>query len=1089
MTAEFRKLCLLFCLAVVVALAAPAIAAPVRVQESEIVIPTYLMGPQDPNPPFALMNPRHVYPYTMLDDLTNKREPKTYRAIVLENEFLRATILPGLGSRLYSLYDKVDRREVFYCNHVVKYALIGLRGAWISGGIEFNFPNGHTTDTVSPVSSWYGRNADGSATVFLGDVDQVSGMYWQVALTLRPGAAALEERVTLLNPTPLSKLYWFWDNAAVSAPDDLHYVYPMREVNPDEPGVDWSYPFWQGTDYSQYKNIHPPTEIFAAGVHRNFYGAYFTQSDYGIVHFADYREMTGKKIWTWGISGRGLIWTDLLTDRDGPYSEIQAGRFATQLNREFMMPQDVESWTEYWYPVRKLGEGFVEATRQVALNLRVEAGPRRAGTMEISVSPVEGVQDARIVVSLKGETPRTIGPVTLAPLAAQSFSIPVADAQEAKQSAEVKVLDGAGKTILQWSAAEPIDGNPDFVSQVGAPAPRQVPADRLTSSGLLLRAFEKEKEGDAQGAKQLFSEVLKRDPESIPALRQMAMEHYRAGDFAAAGAEIGRAVALDDSDAESQYLAGLVDRAQGRLFAAKDSFWIAVRHGRMQPQSLMQLGEIEIAQGDAGSAEKLLRAAIEEDRGDARTQSDLAVALRHEGKLEEASRTIASACAGMPLYPLALAEQWRVASANAQEEPAAAQQVEQQWSRAAGDREQSYLEAATWYEELHDWPAADFILHAALRKMSPQMVSAMLYYHLAFNARQEEQEQAARAYAVKARAARYEEIFINRLDDVAVLEDALRVDPSDAHAQYLLGNFYFQYGRYADANRLWQQARDSGFDYSVLYRNLALFTWKIEMNNAQAADLYRQAIRLAPHDFHLYRDLDEIQTAMGATEARSAMFASAPNDVLEHDPVRVRYILLLLQKGDPDQALGLMQGHDFRPWEGGQNMHDLFAYACIEAGRKRLAEGKHAAAESSIKRSFTYPENLGVGKPDDADDAAGLYWLGTARKQIGDGAGADSTWKKALEQRGGGKIAAYYQSLALEQLGEKAQAGARLTQLAEAPHQPGSKDEDSAESYYAAGMAEQHRGQSQQAAADLQKALSLDPSFWQAQLELAKLRP
>jgi len=117
----------------------------VRVTESRIQIPTYLLGSEDPNPPFQLVNEHEVYPYTMLDDLTDNREPRTYKAIVLENEYLRATILPELGGRLYSLYDKTANREVFYRNRSVKYGLVALRGAWISGGIEFNFPNGHST--------------------------------------------------------------------------------------------------------------------------------------------------------------------------------------------------------------------------------------------------------------------------------------------------------------------------------------------------------------------------------------------------------------------------------------------------------------------------------------------------------------------------------------------------------------------------------------------------------------------------------------------------------------------------------------------------------------------------------------------------------------------------------------------------------------------------------------------------------------------------------------------------------------------------------------------------------------------------------
>jgi Domain of unknown function (DUF5107) len=139
--------------------------ADVRGWEGTVELPTYVLGAPDPNPAFPLITRHNIHPYTMLDDLTDRREVRTHGALFLENEYPRATILPELGGRLYSLYDKVARCEVFYRNHVVKYGLVGLRGAWISGGVEFNFPNGHTTLTVSPVAARLIQSSDGSATV------------------------------------------------------------------------------------------------------------------------------------------------------------------------------------------------------------------------------------------------------------------------------------------------------------------------------------------------------------------------------------------------------------------------------------------------------------------------------------------------------------------------------------------------------------------------------------------------------------------------------------------------------------------------------------------------------------------------------------------------------------------------------------------------------------------------------------------------------------------------------------------------------------------------------------------------------------
>ena len=69
----------------------------VHAWEGSITIPTYKLGPADPNPPFPLVRPAPVYPYTMLDNLTNDRVMQKYHAIYLENEYLKITVLPELG--------------------------------------------------------------------------------------------------------------------------------------------------------------------------------------------------------------------------------------------------------------------------------------------------------------------------------------------------------------------------------------------------------------------------------------------------------------------------------------------------------------------------------------------------------------------------------------------------------------------------------------------------------------------------------------------------------------------------------------------------------------------------------------------------------------------------------------------------------------------------------------------------------------------------------------------------------------------------------------------------------------------------------
>jgi len=605
--------------------------------EGSIDLPTYALGEEDPNPPFPLINRHNIYPYTMLDDLTDKREMKTYRAIFLENEYLKATILPDVGGRLYSLYDKVSKREVFYRNNVVKYGLVALRGAWISGGIEFNFPNGHTVATVSPVSSRLLAVGPDRASAVVGGMDWVTGMYWQVVLTLHPGESRLEQKVTLFNPTPQEQLYWYWANAAVLATDDMQFIYPMREANPHSNSEIWSYPVWNGVDYSWYKNIRQPTSLFGLGVHRNFFGAYYHKADYGVVHWADYHDVPGKKIWSWGVAGDGLIWTDLLTDHDGPYNEIQAGRFETQLSQEFMPPHHVESWTEYWYPVRGLGGGFVEATDELALNVRFidrGTGPNHIGAgvspvsssgarVELALNPIVDIKGAKISVAVAGKKLREFGPVDLHASMLAKYDAPLdlvgpgldpakadprvgpTEPEAAKQSLSVDIIDSASHPLLHWSAADPVGGNPNLELPIGPQKIESKPLDKMTVEEIYLRGIEQEKHGNSEAAAKSYELALQRDPQHIPALLKLAWRDYDAADFDSALAKIALAEKRDNTNPDVQYAAGVIYRAKGDLTKAQDAFWLSLRfHGAERP-TLTELGEIAVQKENYHSPERL----------------------------------------------------------------------------------------------------------------------------------------------------------------------------------------------------------------------------------------------------------------------------------------------------------------------------------------------------------------------------------------------------------------------------------------------------------------------------------------------------
>jgi tetratricopeptide (TPR) repeat protein len=1063
---------------------APAFAENVRVWQGALEIPTYLLGEEDPNPPMPLADKVRIYPYTLLDDLTDRLEAKSYQAVYIENEFLKAIVLPELGGHLYSLYDKVNKREVFYRNNVVKYGLVSLRGAWVSGGMEFNFPNGHTVVTVSPVAFTTMQNPDGSATVVVGDVDLVTEMHWEVALTLRPGQARLDQHVTLFNDTGVTHPYWYWANTAVPATPDMRYIYPMREANPHSHEEIWSFPMHDGVDYSWYKNIRHPTSLFGRQVHRNFFGAYYVHSDYGVVHVADYHEVLGKKTWTWGVADDGLIWTGLLTDHDGAYNEIQAGRFETQLTSEFMPPRHADSFTEYWYPLQGLGGGLVEATPRLALNVNfVKATALSPHHVELFLFPTEAIPGAHVRMTLGAQTLKDQGPLALEPMKTVNFGVPVADLEAAKSNVEVTVTDAKGEVILHWSAADPIDGNPDFVPAAGVHTAPQLSAEAMSAEQLFLSGVEAEKEGREQSAVSAFLAALKRDPGYVPALVKMAWRELQAGNFLSAEGFLIPALARDDRNPESLYAAGVVSRAEHRWSKAQDMFWADIRFGGDRASAYAQLGEIAVALKNYNQAIPLLYQSLSYNPGDAMATADLAVALRLAGKLTAAEKTIEQALRSMPLLPYARAETWMLEGARGK----AGQKLDHaplDWAKPYPATSETYLQVAGWYRALDDLASSDAVLRDALAHLPAPAISPLVYYYLAANAREEGSDERADAFAREGETVPYPKVFPNRLADAEVIDDQLNEHPLDAHALFFLGNFLFAHGRYDEGARSWEQAFGQGFEYSVVMRNLGLYAWRVKNDLPDAAEFYEHAVKLAPEDYRLYTDLDEIYFRLGSAGRREKLFADAPASVRDRDTVQVRRSLLLTQEGNYDLAVALLTDHRFKPWEGGVRVREMYVLANFQKGMRAMDDNKPALAEAAFRKALEYPHNLGSGKPDRPHDEEVWFWLGESLKAQNKTDEASGAWTQAAEQgKETSPLASLYRGLAERRLGQGEASEKSLGALMQV--KPGEK-RDAAE-FYAAGLMSLYEHHSPQASANFAAALDADPEFWQARLMLDRV--
>ncbi|MCZ7636176.1 MAG: DUF5107 domain-containing protein [Verrucomicrobia bacterium] len=383
--------------------------AAVQVREETLRLPTYVAGDPEPNPMFYFGRASQgaegrVYPYPLYDTLTDRREDRDYRLIVLENEFVRLGVLPEIGGRLFEGIDKGNGYHFLYRQHVIKPALIGLIGAWISGGIEWNIPHHHRATTFLPVQHRLERHADGSQTVWVGELELRHRTRWAVGYTLHPGKSYFEAKLRLLNRTPFVHTLLCFANVAVHVDENYQVIFPPRTQfvthHHKREFTTWpvattrygGYDFRPGVDVSWFKNHIAANSMFAWNYEDDFLAGYDHGRQAGLLSIADHHIVPGKKLWTWGNGPRGRMWDRILTDDDGPYIELMVGAYSdNQPDYSWLQPGEVKAFSIFWYPFQGI-RGVKHANLDAAVNLEVTNRTARLGFCTTSVQPAAQVR-------------------------------------------------------------------------------------------------------------------------------------------------------------------------------------------------------------------------------------------------------------------------------------------------------------------------------------------------------------------------------------------------------------------------------------------------------------------------------------------------------------------------------------------------------------------------------------------------------------------------------------------------------------------------------------------------------------------------
>lgn len=910
-----------------------------RVWDSTLTLPTYEEGLPNPNPSFDFFAPRRInYPYTIRDNLTEVRAPRAWRALYLENEYLRCVVLPDLGGHLYGCTDKINGAQLFYANPSIKFTQIGYRGAWAALGVEFNFPVSHNWMSTSPVDFATTTGPEGSASVWIGNIDRVYGTHWRVRLTLRPGRAVLEQHTTLYNRGDFRHRFYWWTNAAVEVWDDSRIIYPMEfTASHGFRDIDTWPVDSRGTDNSVVGNhLFGPVSRFSHGSREPYMAVYHPRTGAGVVHYSSPRDLPAKKVWSWGGNANGLRWRKALSDDNSAYVEIQRGLFRNQETYGFLEPQQEVRFSEYWIPIRDLG-WVSRANPTAVVSVSRTATDAGSVTLDVAFNVTRVLPDAAVVLLADG---RVISEDRVGLDPGETFTKRYRDLP-AGRSYTVELHDAGGEALLSHTEGR-YDYTPATEIRVGPVPQYRYPAPAERSEGdFLMLGDAQERDGRRLEALQMYGNGLARFPRSVPLLKASGRLKVVLKQYSSAADDLEAVLDRVSNDYEAAYYLGQALAAVGDTNRARLAWEVAQSVGTYRPAAMLGLAALASKQA-AGRPEALeiVRQLTAELPRSVRAGGVEIALLRSLGRREEARQRL---------------ELWReVDPTNSflrYEATLLGGSDEALWRHLAADPER-IIEIATDYMRFG-------LYHDALDLLAREYPSGrgvvsepgmphpgdypLIAYYRGFVRFALGEDGGVDFDAAAQMPTRY--VFPNRSPSIGVLRRALQHDPSDATAHFLLGSLHLSGGMVDSALDRWETARRLNPRIPTLHRNMGYAVLHSGGSPERAAALFAEGTTVDALNVGLYFGLDEAMTGAGrsAGERADAMLAFPDHAAM---PAALVYQLArtLTEARRFDEAERLFDGRFFPSEEGGIDVREVYlevrlgrAQASAAAGRCRDA--------------------------------------------------------------------------------------------------------------------------------------------------------
>jgi tetratricopeptide (TPR) repeat protein len=1001
----------------------------VQVREGTITLPTYNIKGENRNPVFrSQYGVAHIYPYTLLDDIDSKIEDKTYHTLVFENKYLLVTVIPDLGGRVYSVFDKVSNREVFYKNSIVRFAPLAIRGAFFSGGVEFSFPVAHAPTTCDKVNWDIRENADGSASISIGGLEHISHLRWMITLTLFPDRCALAQDVFLYNPGTISGRYHYWTNASLDANDGTEFIYPLHRARSyeyagtaswpfarldlllDEPGLPGmeGVPMWPANrlqapvNFRWQKNMLAQVSIFGRDVEWDYFGAWQHTVNHGYAHVAKRKDVSGMKLWSWGNAPVGVINQTALTDDGSVYAETQCGAMETQLDFSFLQPGKTRLWREWWLPLRGLG-GLTCASETLGARINFSSNEDDGTlTLLLALCPVMDIEDAIVRLSLPDEVilEKT---VTMSPASPWSEKVKVKGITLADKPVFLRVADKNGNVLLDIIQKRDID---EMKEVKQAALPEAGTAEDYYKQGLKHENFD-----NREQAKQAYQNALSLSGDHKDAHLRYGLMLLRSAQLTDADNHFSEAT--KSGNPEGHYYRAQIAILLGNLSGAEEHFKAVSSIEPMAVAALMGMGKVAMRRKSYEQAIEYFQKACNHSEESDAPHLLLGIALRLSGKLEEAHTRVQNVLGRDPLNLLALHE---IVEGKYPE----SQTVHKKLHRLLMDDFAYFTDLCCSYLDAGLPEVALDVLQAAWN----QKPTAMVAYLAGYVNNLIDNKAESTGWLEKARPASPEFGFPSRLEEVLALEFAIAQNQNDFQAKYFLGNFYYAHERYEEGIQLWQESLNGLASYDVLLRNLGIAFWHRKNDPMVAINYFEKALAINPYNQDLYLHLDDLYKLLGMNDKRERLLDRIKSLVNVREDVHKRSITILVDLGNYEEAIRLMEAEKFIPLEMDQSFHNTFVQALMLRAADHLKAGLVEEAIQDYLKMLEYPENLGVGAPTTREQARIYYQLGLAYEKIGRFSLAIRAWREAAsEYHAHGKELYPYIQMALDKLSRYSELG------------------------------------------------------------------